>query len=102
MNHQSTDNKSNETKKAEQLIDKDMPNVDENTDHKGAHHQEPKPFRPDENVDNQKAEGSPSSPAHNTSIKETPIPGAQLAKEKKMHKDNIDQKSAKADPKGSE
>lgn len=100
MNYKST-GKASETQKAKNLIDKDMPSH-KSADHEGTHNQEPRPFRPDENVDNQKSEKSSSSPAHNTSINETPIQGAQLAKEKKAHKDNIDQKTDKADPKGSE
>lgn len=100
MNHRKTD-KSSETKKAQKLIDKDMPSGDNSPDHEESRNQEPQPFRPDENVDNQKAVQNPSSPAHNTSIKETPIPGAQLAKEKKKHKDNIKNKTNKASSKDS-
>lgn len=100
MNHKSTKNV-NEAHKAKNLVDKDMPN-NKSADREVSHDQEPQPFRPEENVDNQKSENSSSSPAHNTSIKETPIPGAQLAKEKKTHKENIDQKANESDPKGSE
>lgn len=98
MNHRQTD-KSSETQKAKKLIDKDMPSDDNSPDNEESRSQEPKPFRPDENVDNQKAAQNPSSPAHNTSIKETPIPGAQLAKEKKTHKENIENKTKKASSK---
>lgn len=101
MNRQQNE-KRDETQKARKLIDKDMSDADTSSGHKGSLDQKPQPFRPDENVDNQKAENNPSSPAHNTSMKETPIPGAQLAKEKKAHKDNIDRKTDEVDPQGSE
>ena len=101
MNRQSTD-KREERQKAKQLLDKDMPNDDQPTGREGSHHEEPQPFRPDENVDNQKANKNPSSPGHNTSLEAAPFSGAQLAKEKKAHKDNIDKKTDEVDPKSSE
>lgn len=102
MSHKVSDKETEETQKAKQLVDKDVPNADKNAEYKGSHQQEPRPFRPNENVDNQKSEKSRSVPSHNTSIKETPIQGAQLAKEKKSHKDDINKKADEADPKGSE
>ncbi|MGQ7261222.1 hypothetical protein [Vreelandella sp. V005] len=101
MNRQSTD-KREESQKAKQLLDKDMPNDDQQAGREGSHKEEPQPFRPDENVDNQKADKNSSSPDHNTSLEAAPFSGAQLAKEKKAHKDNIDQKTDEADPKSSE
>ncbi|BBI53280.1 hypothetical protein HORIV_57010 [Vreelandella olivaria] len=53
MNHRQNE-KSSETKKAQKLIDKDMPSGDNSPDHEESRNQEPQPFRPDENVDNQK------------------------------------------------
>ena len=100
MNRQSTD-KREERQKAKQLLDKDMPTDNQQAGHEGSHHEEPKPFRPDENVDNQKADKN-SSPSHNTSLEAAPFSGAQLAKEKKAHKDNIDKKTDEVDPKSSE
>ncbi len=94
MNHKST-GKADETQKAKKLINKDIPNTENSADHEALYNQEPKPFRPDENVDNQKDEKDQLSPAHNTSIEETPIPGVQLTEEKKTHKDNINQKTKK-------
>ncbi|WP_447555229.1 hypothetical protein [Vreelandella sp. EE22] len=88
-----------EAKKAEKLMDKDVPNSEE-APQKGSQTQKPQPYRPDENVDDQ--EHQSSTPAHNTSMKQTPFSGAQVVKEKKSHKDNIDEKSDEADPKGSE
>ncbi|MBP5981720.1 MAG: hypothetical protein KA748_16125 [Halomonas sp.] len=103
MNHGSDEqrNKGEEAQKAKQVMDKDTPR-DADVPQKASQHEEPRPYRPDANVDNQKSEKSRSEPGHNTSGKTTPIPGAQVAKEKRAHKDNIDQKSDKADPKGSE
>ncbi|MDQ7735766.1 hypothetical protein QT231_23995 [Halomonas sp. SpR1] len=100
MNRKPTE-KTSETQKAKKLIDKDVPDADKSANHEESRNQEPQPFRPDENVDNQKAVHNSSSPAHNTSIKETPIPGAQLSKEKKTHKDNIENKTKKASSKAS-
>lgn len=57
MNRQQNE-KSDETQKARKLIDKDMSNVDKRAGHEGSHNPQPQPFRPDENVDNQKAEKS--------------------------------------------
>lgn len=91
-----------QTQKAKQVIDKDTPNVDGDPTQKASSHEEPTPFRPDENVDNQKDEKSRSVPGHNTSIKEAPIQGTQLAKEKQAHKDDINKKADRAAPKGSE
>lgn len=99
MNHKSTE-KANETQKAKKLINKDIPNTENSADHEALYNQEPPPFRPDENVDNQKSEKDKLSPDHNTSIKETPIPGVQLTEEKKTHKENINQKTNKASSKG--
>lgn len=90
-----------EAQKAKQVIDQDTP-VDESSMQAAQRHEQPQPFRPNENVDNQKAAKSRPQPSHNTSIKETPIRGAQLAKEKHAHKENIDKKSDEADPKGRE
>lgn len=99
MNHKSKA-KTNEAQKAKKLINKDMPNTEKSADYETLYKQEPQPFRPDENVDNQKAGRNQSSPAHNTSIKETPIPGVQLTEEKKTHKDNINRKTNKVSSKG--
>lgn len=100
MDRQGKDNL--ETQKAEQVIDKDTPNVDGDATQKATSHKEPKPFRPDENVDNQQTQKNRSDPEHNTSMKEAPIPGAQLSKDKQAHKGNIDKKANQATPKGSE
>lgn len=104
MNHGSDQqkNKGEEAQKAKQVVNKDTPLANDDGKQKASHHEEPRPYRPDENVDNQKSKKSRSEPGHNTSIKETPIPGAQVAKEKRAHKDNIVNKSDEADPKGSE
>lgn len=103
MNHGSDEqrNKSEEAQKAKQAMNKDTPR-DADAPQKVSQHEEPRPYRPDANVDNQKNEESRSEPGHNTSGKAAPIPGAQVVKEKRAHKDNIDQKSDEADPKGSE
>lgn len=103
MNHGSDEqrNKGEEAQKAKQTIDKDTPHGAD-AQQKASQHEEPRPYRPDANVDNQKSEESRSEPGHNTSGKTTPIPGAQVVKEKRAHKNNIDQKSDEADPKGSE
>lgn len=102
MSHKANEKDTEKNQKARQLIDKDIPDVNESTGRKQPDDQEPQPFRPDENVDNQKSAKSRPTPSHNTSIKDTPIQGAQLAKEKRAHKKNIDKKSAQANPKGSE
>lgn len=102
MSHKVCEKDTEKYQKARKLIDKDIPDDNKNTERKEPYGQEPQPFRPDENVDNQEAEKSRSAPSHNTSITETPIQGAQLAKEKKAHKDDIDKKADEADPKGSE
>lgn len=90
---------SQEAQKAKHVIEKDTP-VDESSMQEAPRNEEPQPFRPNENVDNQKAAKSHSQPSHNTSIKETPIRGVQLAREKHAHKDNIDKKTEETDPKG--
>ncbi|RUR39124.1 hypothetical protein [Vreelandella populi] len=103
MNHGSDGqrNKSEEAQKAKQVIDKDTPR-DADTPQKASQHEEPRPYRPDANVDNQKSEESRSEPGHNTSGKTAPYSGTQVVKEKRAHKDNIDKKSDEADPQGSE
>ena len=103
MNHGSDEqrNKGEEAQKAKQVVDKDTPS-DVDTSQKASHHEEPRPYRPDENVDNQKSDESRSEPGHNTSGKTAPFSGAQVVKEKRAHKDNIDKKSDEADPQGSE
>jgi hypothetical protein len=87
-----------ESDKARQAIQKDTPS-NESGSQPG--HEEPKPYRPDENVDNQKSKHSRKEPGHNNSMDKTPVSGAQFVKEKKAHKDNIDKESDKADPKAS-
>lgn len=94
-------NKSEEAQKAKEVVNKDTPRGDDAAQ-KASHHDELRPYRPDENVDNQKSPDARSEPGHNTSGKAAPIPGAQVVKEKRAHKDNIDQQSDEADPKGSE
>ncbi|TVP51090.1 MAG: hypothetical protein EA345_03395 [Halomonas sp.] len=91
-----------EAQKAKQVIDKDAPNDEAASMQQVSRREEAQTFRPDENVDNQKAAKSRPQPSHNTSIKETPVRGAQLAKEKHAHKDNIDKKTDEAAPKGRE
>ncbi|WP_276232550.1 hypothetical protein [Salinicola salarius] len=90
-----------ERQQAKKAMDKDTPDGAESRQAAGSHHEEPKPYRPDANVDNQKSAKSRHTPAHNDTVKETPVPGAQLAKEKKAHKANINEKADKADPKAS-
>jgi len=90
-----------EVNKAKNTMDKDTPSSTETPSRKAADQEEPRPYRPDENVDNQKSEKSRKEPGHNSSIKEAPFPGAQVAKDKTAHKENIDEKSDKADPKAS-
>ncbi|WP_447043253.1 hypothetical protein [Vreelandella sp. H-I2] len=104
MSHKTEGNlkDSEQTQKAKQVIDKDTPNVDGDPTQKGSSHEEPTPFRPDENVDNQKDASSRSVPSHNTSGKEAPIQGTQLTKEKQAHKDDINKKADRAAPKGNE
>ncbi|MBZ5488099.1 hypothetical protein HW452_11250 [Halomonas aquamarina] len=104
MNHgaDGKHNESEEKQKAEQVVDKDTPNSDDPTTQKASPNEEPRPFRPDENVDNQKDEDARSEPGHNTSGEAAPFSGAQVVKEKRAHKDNIDRKSDEADPQGSE
>lgn len=104
MNHGSDEqrNKGEEAQKAKQVVDKDTSHDGADAAQKASDHEQPRPYRPDANVDNQKSEKSRSEPGHNTSGKVTPIPGAQLAKEKRAHKDNINKKSDEADPQGSE
>ncbi|WP_447957146.1 hypothetical protein [Vreelandella sp. EE7] len=99
MNSQRSDQKRGDVKEAERLMERDVPNSEE-APQEGSHTQKPKPYRPDENVDGQKSHST--SPAHNTSMKNAPFSGAQVVKEKKAHKENIDQESDKADPKSSE
>ncbi|PRY63489.1 hypothetical protein B0H98_10884 [Vreelandella songnenensis] len=95
-------NESEEAQKAKQVVDKDTPNADDPATQKASYGEEPRPFRPDENVDNQKDEKPSSTPHHNTSGKTAPFSGAQVVKEKRAHKDNIDEKTDEADPQGSE
>ncbi len=89
---------SQESDKARQAMQKDTPSNEHNSQ---PSHEEPKPYRPDENVDNQKSTHSRKAPAHNNSMDKTPVSGAQFVKEKKAHKDNIDKESDKTDPKAS-
>lgn len=95
-------NDSEQAQKAQRLLDKDVPNGDPKTRQTSSSNEEPRPFRPDENVDNQKDASSRSQPEHNTSIEEAPFSGAQVSKEKRAHKTNIDRESDEADPQGRE
>lgn len=103
MNRRQTYNAgdSGERHKARQAIDKDTPENARSAEDAGKNHGEPLPFRPNENVDNQKSAKSRKTPSHNNPVKETPIPGAQAVKEKKAHKANINEKANNADPKAS-
>jgi hypothetical protein len=103
MNRQTDGSKGTETERqqAKKAMDKDTPDAAEGRKAAQSHHEEPTPYRPDENVDNQKSAKSRHTPHHNDTVKETPVPGAQLAKEKKAHKSNINDKADKADPKAS-
>ncbi|MCB8888148.1 hypothetical protein [Vreelandella malpeensis] len=98
MSNEHDQKKSDEASKAKKLVDRDTDSSAPSR--KGATSGAPAPYRPDENVDNQKKHSS--TPAHNTSMKSAPFPGAQVVKEKKAHKENIDRQSDEADPKGSE
>ncbi|RUR34154.1 hypothetical protein [Vreelandella nanhaiensis] len=104
MNHGSDEqrNKGEEAQKAKQVVDKDTPHDGGHAAQEASHNEKPRPYRPDANVDNQKSEESRSEPGHNTSGKTAPFSGAQVVKEKRAHKDNIDKKSDEADPQGSE
>ena len=95
-------NDSEQAQKAKRLLDKDVPNGDPQAEKTDSSNGEPRPFRPDENVDNQKDASSRSQPEHNTSGKEAPFQGAQVAKEKRAHKTNIDRESDEATPQGRE
>lgn len=103
MNHRQTDNAGgyDERHKARQAIDKDTPENAESHEDAEKNHGEPPPFRPNENVDNQKSAKSRKTPSHNNPVKKTPVPGAQVVKEKKAHKANINEKAKDADPKAS-
>ena len=90
MNHGQQRNKNEEARKSKKMINKDTPRGDDATQ-KASHHDEPRPYRPDENVDNQKSPGARSEPGHNTSGKAAPIPGAQVVKAERVH--DIDQQS---------
>lgn len=94
-----------ESEKSRRAMSKDMPGgtgkVAERSDSKNTSPKEPEPYLKDENVDNQKSRKSRKTPGHNDTVKKTPVPGAQLAKEKKAHKDNINKKADEADPKAS-
>jgi len=89
---------SQESDKARQAMQKDTPSNEPGSQ---PSHEEPKPYLPDENVDNQKSKDSRKEPGHNNSMDETPVSGAQFVKEKKAHKDNIDKESDDTDPKAS-
>lgn len=90
-----------EAKKAKNTMKKDTPESTETPAPKPTRNEEPEPYRLNENIDNQKSDESRDVPEHNASIEEAPIPGAQVSKDKTVHKENIDKKSNKADPKAS-
>lgn len=92
-----------ESDKARQAMQKDTPSSEAGSQPNPGQssHEEPKPYRPDENVDNQKSKHSRKEPGHNNAMDKTPVPGAQLTREKKAHKDNIDKESDNSNPKAS-
>lgn len=101
-----TDQRSaSESEKSKRAMSKDMPGgarkVSEKSGSKNASAKEPEPYMKDENIDNQKSRKSRKTPGHNDTVKKASIPGAQLVKEKKAHKSNINEKADKADPKAS-
>ncbi|WP_277811152.1 hypothetical protein [Chromohalobacter canadensis] len=87
---------SEERKKAAKTTKRDIPS---DSQQKTSELQgEPEPYRKEENVDNQKARGNPKEPGHNNSLDKAPFSGGQLSKEKKVHKDNINEKSDRTNP----
>ncbi|MDW5376029.1 hypothetical protein R6258_03760 [Halomonas sp. HP20-15] len=86
--------RSTEREKSRRLVDKDRPEgAAEAQPTKG---QDAEVYRPDANVDNEKSRDSRNTPGHNTSIDQTPVPGAQ-ASEQKERKRHIDDASEEAD-----
>ncbi len=83
-----------EKEKSRRLVDKDRPEEAAEAQPSKGHDAEV--YRPDENVDNEKSPASRDTPGHNSSIDQTPVPGAQ-ASEQKSRKRHIDDASEEAD-----
>ena len=83
-----------EKDKSRRLVDKDRPEEAAEAQPSKGHDAEV--YRPDENVDNEKSPASRDTPGHNSSIDQTPVPGAQ-ASEQKSRKRHIDDASEEAD-----
>ena len=86
-----------DTAKARDVMRRDTPEGAPERGPKGASSDDrDKVYRPDENVDNQKSPEGQGHTGHNSSIRQTPLPGGQV-KEKSSQKKNIDDKADDAE-----
>ncbi|MDO0946876.1 hypothetical protein [Chromohalobacter israelensis] len=89
-------------KKAENVVDKDIPSPTYPNDKKAVSSVEMPSDEKKEHPNDQGERNKRSTPQHNTSMKEAPFPGVQLSKEKKAHKRNIREKSESEPPHSNE